>query len=48
MGNYCGQLGVEIWAAEVVMELQMEYPHLKYAVITPFLEQEKIGMKQIS
>lgn len=36
-----GQLGVEIWAAEVVMELQMEYPHLKYAVITPFLEQEK-------
>lgn len=36
-----GQLGVETWAAEVAMDLQMEYPDLKYAIITPFLDQEK-------
>jgi uncharacterized phage-like protein YoqJ len=36
-----GQLGVELWAAEVVFELQMEHPDLKLAVITPFLNQEK-------
>lgn len=36
-----GQLGVELWAAEVVFELQNEAPELKLAVITPFLDQEK-------
>lgn len=36
-----GQLGVELWAAEVVFDLQMEYPQLQLAVITPFLEQEE-------
>lgn len=36
-----GQLGVELWATEVLLELQEEYPHLKYAVITPFTEQSK-------
>ncbi|MGE7918805.1 SLOG family protein [Viridibacillus sp. NPDC093762] len=36
-----GQLGVEIWAAEVVQELQIEYPDVKYAIITPFLDQQK-------
>ncbi|MCU9613403.1 DUF1273 domain-containing protein [Caldibacillus lycopersici] len=36
-----GQLGVETWAAEVIMDMQMEYPQLKYAIITPFLDQEK-------
>lgn len=36
-----GQLGVETWAAEVIWDLQMDYPELKYAVITPFLDQEK-------
>lgn len=36
-----GQLGVEQWATEVVRELKSTYPQLKYAVITPFLEQEK-------
>lgn len=35
-----GQLGVELWTAEVVFELQEEFPELKLAVITPFLEQE--------
>jgi uncharacterized phage-like protein YoqJ len=35
-----GQLGVELWAAEVVFELQTDYPDLKLAVITPFLDQE--------
>jgi uncharacterized phage-like protein YoqJ len=35
-----GQLGVELWAAEVLFDLQMEYPNVKLAVITPFLEQE--------
>lgn len=36
-----GQLGVEIWAAEVILELKIEYPNLKYSVITPFLDQQK-------
>jgi len=36
-----GQLGVETWAAEVIIELQESYPDLKYAIITPFLDQEK-------
>ncbi len=36
-----GQLGVETWAAELVLELKEMYPQLKYAIITPFLEQEK-------
>ncbi|AQQ51961.1 SLOG family protein [Planococcus lenghuensis] len=36
-----GQLGVETWAAEEVMELQESYLDLKYAIITPFLDQEK-------
>ncbi|MBD1381650.1 DUF1273 domain-containing protein [Metabacillus arenae] len=36
-----GQLGVEMWAAEVVFELQENYPNLKLAVLTPFLNQEK-------
>ncbi|MHA6259793.1 SLOG family protein [Sporosarcina sp. CAU 1771] len=36
-----GQLGVETWTAELVLELKDEYPNLKYALITPFLEQEK-------
>ena len=36
-----GQQGVETWTAEVVPELQAEFPELKYSVITPFLEQEK-------
>ncbi|WP_088007329.1 SLOG family protein [Indiicoccus explosivorum] len=36
-----GQLGVETWAAEEVLDLQETYPELKYAVITPFLGQEQ-------
>jgi uncharacterized phage-like protein YoqJ len=36
-----GQLGVEMWAAETVLELKKEFPHLKLAVITPFLNQEE-------
>lgn len=36
-----GALGVETWAAEIVMDLQLEYPELKYAIMTPFLDQEK-------
>ncbi|MEH6987376.1 DUF1273 domain-containing protein [Cytobacillus firmus] len=36
-----GQLGAELWAAEVVYDLQLEgYEDLKLAVITPFLDQE--------
>lgn len=35
-----GQLGVELWAAEVVYELQLDYPEIRLAVITPFLDQE--------
>src|SRR5699024_936133 len=33
-----GQLGVEYWAIEVVWALQTEYPHLQYAVMTPFID----------
>lgn len=36
-----GQQGVETWAAEVIIDLKKEFPSLKYAIITPFLEQEK-------
>lgn len=36
-----GQWGVEIWAAEAVLELKKEYKNLRLAVITPFLEQEE-------
>ena len=36
-----GQQGVELWAAEVVLQLKNEkYPQLKLAILTPFLEQE--------
>jgi uncharacterized phage-like protein YoqJ len=36
-----GQWGVEIWAAEAVLELKKVYKSLRLAVITPFLEQEE-------
>lgn len=36
-----GQLGTELWAAEVVFELQNEHPELKLGVFTPFLNQEE-------
>ncbi|KAB2188081.1 DUF1273 family protein, partial [Staphylococcus epidermidis] len=31
-----GQMGIELWTAEVVIELQRQYDSLKFAVITPF------------
>lgn len=36
-----GQLGVETWAVEVILELKVNYPQLKYAIITPFIEQDQ-------
>lgn len=36
-----GQPGVELWAAEVVFELQEEYPNLKLGVLLPYLNQEE-------
>ncbi|WNF35129.1 DUF1273 domain-containing protein [Bacillaceae bacterium IKA-2] len=36
-----GQLGVELWCAEVVSDLKQEYPQLKLAVLTPFYNQEE-------
>jgi uncharacterized phage-like protein YoqJ len=36
-----GQQGCETWAVEVVWELKQEFEHLKYSIITPFLEQQK-------
>ncbi|SFJ51734.1 Uncharacterized SPBc2 prophage-derived protein YoqJ [Paenibacillus sp. UNC496MF] len=36
-----GQWGVELWAAEVALELRAEYESLRLAVITPFLEQDE-------
>ena len=42
-----GQLGTELWAAEVVFELQLEdYPELQLGVITPFLNQEETWKEQ--
>ncbi|WP_456274278.1 DUF1273 domain-containing protein [Bacillus sp. AK031] len=36
-----GQMGTELWAAEVVFDLQLDYPDLKLAILTPFLKQEE-------
>lgn len=36
-----GQLGVEMWTTEVIIDLQEQYPELKYAVISPFLDQSQ-------
>ncbi|MEG0385636.1 DUF1273 domain-containing protein [Solibacillus cecembensis] len=36
-----GQQGVETWTAQIVITLKEEFPHLKYSIITPFLDQEK-------
>ncbi len=37
-----GQLGTELWAAEVVFDMQIEgYEQLQLAVITPFYNQEQ-------
>ncbi|MCK1982492.1 MULTISPECIES: DUF1273 domain-containing protein [Peribacillus] len=36
-----GQLGTELWGAEVVFELKKEYHQLKLGVLTPFLNQEE-------
>lgn len=41
-----GQWGVELWAAEVALELRAEYDSLRLAVITPFLEQEENWSEQ--
>lgn len=31
-----GQIGIELWTAEVVIELRESYPDLKLGIITPF------------
>ncbi|WP_377888889.1 SLOG family protein [Alkalihalobacillus sp. R86527] len=36
-----GQTGIELWAGEVALDLREEFPELKLAVLTPFLDQEK-------
>ncbi|MDQ0218940.1 DUF1273 domain-containing protein [Peribacillus cavernae] len=36
-----GQLGVELWAAEVAIELKNEHEQVKLGVLTPFLNQEE-------
>ncbi|MCF6408172.1 DUF1273 domain-containing protein [Pseudalkalibacillus salsuginis] len=36
-----GQLGVELWAGEAVIELKDPYPDVKLAVLTPFQHQEQ-------
>ncbi|MFS0781432.1 DUF1273 domain-containing protein [Bacillus sp. 1P06AnD] len=35
-----GQLGVELWSAEVAISLRNVYPDLKVGVLTPFLNQD--------
>lgn len=34
-----GQQGTETWAAEITLQLKKEFPHIKLAIIAPFLEQ---------
>lgn len=36
-----GQPGVELWAAQVIFDLQEEYPNLKLGVLLPYLNQEE-------
>lgn len=36
-----GQLGVELWAAEVVLELKEEFPSLQLAILTAFEQHEE-------
>jgi uncharacterized phage-like protein YoqJ len=36
-----GQLGVELWAAEMVIELRKSIPELRLGIFPPFKEQEK-------
>ncbi|PLS16306.1 hypothetical protein CVD28_17695 [Bacillus sp. M6-12] len=36
-----GQLGAELWGAEMVLELKEEYSQLQLAVLTPYLNQEE-------
>ncbi len=36
-----GQLGVELWAAEMVIELRKTIPELRLGIFPPFIEQEK-------
>lgn len=36
-----GNLGVEMWAGEIVGELKKSYPELQLAVVYPFLEMNK-------
>ncbi|GEP83448.1 Uncharacterized protein conserved in bacteria [Staphylococcus piscifermentans] len=50
-----GQLGIELWTAEVVIALKEEYPELKLGVIPPFQnhterwnEQNQIQYQQIT
>ncbi|MFJ1245191.1 SLOG family protein, partial [Bacillus amyloliquefaciens] len=31
-----GQMGIELWTAEVVIDLKETYPDLKLGVVTPF------------
>lgn len=36
-----GQLGVDLWACEVVIELKNHYPQLKLSIITAFINPEE-------
>lgn len=36
-----GQLGTELWAAEVVFDLRKEYNQIKLGILLPFLKQEE-------
>ncbi len=35
-----GQPGVELWAAQVILELREEYSDIQLGILTPFLDQE--------
>ena len=42
-----GQMGIELWSAEVVIELKETYPELKLGVITPLKVIHQNGMNKI-
>ncbi|TFE23335.1 DUF1273 domain-containing protein [Cohnella luojiensis] len=36
-----GQYGVDLWACEAVIELKLQYPHLKLSIMTAFVNQDE-------
>lgn len=46
MGTCQWNLGVELWAVQIVAELKEEYPELSLGILYPFLILVITGMKE--